>query len=176
MIRARTTAALLGGWLALAAGCHSPPRRGVSAGPITAYELAEGVRVTAGVQLLQFQSGRPDVVRARACVVSRNAAMQLEAALDWCALTVRIYERGATTGRVVLPAAPGDTLIACSHVLRGVTLLPGDTANFDASFQASHILGVALPEGSYRFTVVLNLHKPPLSTPELAAGTLMLRR
>jgi hypothetical protein len=143
---------------------------------VAAYELAPGVGVTAVVHLLQFRSGKPDRVRARARVVSRSGVMLLEAVHHWCALTVRVYGPGAEAGRVVLPVSPPDTLAACSHVLRGVTLLPGDTADFDSYFQTSDILGAALPGGRYRFTVVLELNKPKLSTPELAVGSLVLRR
>ena len=70
----------------------------------------------------------------------------------------------------------------CSHVARGVTLMPGDVEDFDAFFHTSNILGLTLPDGRYHFTVVLHVAKllyadrPSQSTPELSAGSLELRR
>jgi hypothetical protein len=54
--------------------------------------------------------------------------------------------------------------------------MPGSGEDFEATFPASHILGPTLADGRYRFTVVLNVHKPLLTTPELSAGSLLLRR
>jgi hypothetical protein len=140
-----------------------------------------GVTVSAAAELLRHSGGRPDVVRAHARVASRDAAVLLEGAIDWCALTVRAYADGAPLpgapawSSAVSPMGPGESW-TCSHVLRGVTLLPGDTVDFDASFETRWILGSDLPEGRYRLTVVLHLDKPRISTPELTAGSVVLRR
>jgi hypothetical protein len=54
--------------------------------------------------------------------------------------------------------------------------------DFEGWFPTSEILGPTLPSGRYHFTVILHVYKllyadrPSQSTPELAAGSLLLRR
>jgi hypothetical protein len=158
---------------------------------VAAYELVPGVRVTAAVQLLQFRSGAPDLVRARARVVSRDGTFTFSGGtIGWCAataLTVRAYaetrrSRAAAWISDLLPLDlpdyrrnPRDTVVACMPSDK--TLLAGDTADLHATVNVRQILGDTLPAGRYRFTVVVHPNnKPGLSTPELAAGSLVLRR
>ncbi len=127
-----------------------------------------------------------DVVRARARVVSRRSdAVTFETVYHWCALTVSAYADDRRSAPPVWTSGqpwPGQPPSACSHVARGVTLMPGDVEDFEAWFPTSDILGPMLPDGRYHFTVVLHVDKllyaerPSQSTPELAAGSLVLRR
>jgi hypothetical protein len=161
--------------LACVAGCSIAPQ-GVRTTP-AGFELMPDVRVSAAVELA---GDAVDVLHARARVVSRRRdAVRFETENDWCALTVRAYADARPSGPAVWSSdqpRPGQPPSACIHVIRGVTLMPGDVEDFEASFPASHILGTTLPAGRYHFTVVLNVYRPSLATPELAAGSVVLHR
>ena len=176
------------------------PLRGDAAGPVAAHELAPGVKVTAAVQLLRFRSGAPDLVRARTRVASRGGALAFAGGTGFCArtvLTIRAYAEGARphraaavwTSDLLFPdrrrrdrrdrrSDLRDTVVVCvPYLMDDSLLLPGDTAEFHATVPIRQILGDSLPAGRYRFTVVLHPDNVPgRSTPELAAGSLVLRR
>jgi hypothetical protein len=160
--------------LACVAGCSIVPR-GAHTPP--AFELMPDVNVSATVELAR---SAVDVLRARVRVVSRRRdAVQFETANDWCALTVRAYADDRPSGPAVWSSdqpRPGEPPSACIHVIRAVTLMPGDVEVFEASFPTSHILGANLHEGRYHFTVALKVYRPPITTPELRAGSVVLRR
>jgi hypothetical protein len=157
-----------------ASGCLA--RRPATRTTPSSHELMPGVAVSAAVHV---QPGANAVI-ARAQMVSRRRdAVQLETAKDWCALTVKAYSDSTRSSPPVWSSdevGPGEAPSACIHVIRGITLMPGDVETFEAGFPSSRILGPRLSEGKYYFTVVLNVDKPPLTTPELVAGSAILRR